>query len=324
MADDRKKKKDRGGEPAIEFRWDPLVLASDKTFSTTIRIEVSGWWPEGRPKEVSLSVYEAGQEPATGVAVRIQKGHGTFPQTGLKPGHHYHVVAYIEDRTPVQKPLMVPELPKPPRPEVEVLEREQIVFKREELVQKREELRPDPEERALKSDQTRLARAKVTRQLHEEIKEPTGEEKELASLKVKTELVKAKKGFEQAEQELNQARPPEFKRRLDILGTDLRTGVLEVFLCRLGKDGKPESGEVCAVDARRLAWIMNPGEDLVTASFDLRDQPRRVTLFLPDDREVKEVVDIPAKPKEKKPSRPSLWNRMKEAYVQERGGRDGR
>jgi hypothetical protein len=114
MADDGKKK---GGEPTVEFRWDPLTPAHDKTFSTTIRVEVSGWWEEGRPKEVALSIYEGGQEPSAGNPVRIQKGFGTFPLTGLKPGHHYHVVVYIGDRTPVQKMIIVPELPKPAKPE---------------------------------------------------------------------------------------------------------------------------------------------------------------------------------------------------------------
>lgn len=48
--------------------------------------------------------------------MRIQKGNGTFPLTGLLPGHHYLVVAYIGDRTPVQKLITVPELPKPEKP----------------------------------------------------------------------------------------------------------------------------------------------------------------------------------------------------------------
>lgn len=111
MADD-KKKKDRG-EPAVEFRWDPLQLAGDKTFSTTVRIFVSGWWPEGRPNEIALSCYEKSQKPTDGNRVRIQKGHGTFPLTGLEPGKHYHVVCYIDDRLPVQDMIIVPELPKP-------------------------------------------------------------------------------------------------------------------------------------------------------------------------------------------------------------------
>ncbi|OHB21115.1 MAG: hypothetical protein A2913_00780 [Parcubacteria group bacterium RIFCSPLOWO2_01_FULL_40_65] len=113
MTNDRKKPR---GEPAVEFHWDPLQLASDKTFSTTIRIEVSGWWPEGRPERVAVSVYQGGQEPPSGNSVRIQKGHGTFPLTRLEPGRHYYVVVYIEDRLPVQNMITVPELPKPKKP----------------------------------------------------------------------------------------------------------------------------------------------------------------------------------------------------------------
>ncbi len=137
MADDKKK---HSGEPAVEFRWDPLVLAHNKTFSTTIRIEVSGWWEEGRPREVAVSHYEAGEEPTLGNAVRIQKGHGTFPLTGLKPGHHYHVVCYIEDRTPVHNMITVPDLPKPPKPEVEALERERTELERSRVASEKKKL----------------------------------------------------------------------------------------------------------------------------------------------------------------------------------------
>ncbi len=144
---DYRKKKDRG-EPAIQFRWDPLELASDKTFSTTIRIFVSGWWPEERPTEVSLSCYEKSQQPSDGNEVRIQKGEGTFPLAGLEPGRHYHVVVYIGDRTPVQKMIMVPELAKPPSPEQEALERERTELERAKVAhQLKQEKEEDKEPR---------------------------------------------------------------------------------------------------------------------------------------------------------------------------------
>ena len=110
MVDDRKKER---GESVLEFFWDSLELAADKTYSTTLRIKLSGWWEGGKPREVGVSVYQKGEEPADGSSVRIQKGFGTFPLTGLLPGHHYLVVCYIGDRTPVQKMIVVPELPKP-------------------------------------------------------------------------------------------------------------------------------------------------------------------------------------------------------------------
>ena len=117
MADDRKKK---GGEPVLEFFWDSLELAADKTYSTTLRIKLTGWWEGGRPREVGVSIYQKGQEPPAGNAVRIQNGFGTFPLVGLEPGHHYLVVCYIEDRLPVQKMVAVPELPKLAKAELKI------------------------------------------------------------------------------------------------------------------------------------------------------------------------------------------------------------
>lgn len=114
MADDRKRKD--GGEPVLEFFWDSLELAADQTYSTTLRIKLTGWWEGGKPREVGVSVYEKGQEPPAGSAVRIQKGFGTFPLIGLLPGHHYLVITYIGERLPVQKMILVPELPKPEKP----------------------------------------------------------------------------------------------------------------------------------------------------------------------------------------------------------------
>lgn len=110
MADDREGK--HGGEPVLDFRWDPLVLAFNHKYSTTIRIELTGWWGEDRPREVAISCYQEGEAPPDGNTVRIQKGRGIFPLTGLEPGHHYLVVCYIGDRLPVQKVITVPELPK--------------------------------------------------------------------------------------------------------------------------------------------------------------------------------------------------------------------
>lgn len=205
MADDRKKK--HLGDPAIEFRWDPLVLAHDKTFSTTIRIEVSGWWPEGRPKQVGLAHYEDGQPVPDGGAVRIQKGRGTFPLLGLKPGHHYHVVVYYEDRTPVHDKIAVPELPKPERPEKEALEAEKIELERARVArQLREEKPKEPtssEEKvaSLKSE-VEVAKLQVQlKELTEEKPQPTPDEKKLAEIKVQTQMARADAELEKARQE---------------------------------------------------------------------------------------------------------------------------
>lgn len=265
MADDRKRD---SGEPAVEFRWDPLVLASDETFSTTIRIQVSGWWPEGRPRQVAVSHYQRGQEPPAGDAVRIQKGQGTLPLTGLEPGHHYHVVIYIGERLPVQNMITVPELPKPKKPGQEALESEQI----------------------------ELERAKIARQLRE-------------------------------------ATPAEGKRSLKIVKYFQQPFTTEVFVRRLGPDGKPETGEI-------KAWYFKKetGETLfvdplvstlqIPAMFSVPDfweEIKEVTFFLPDYPEVEKIFGVPARTTEKetkpessesrKAARIRLSQRFREAYV---------
>ena len=307
MADDKKKHQ---GEPAVEFRWDPLVLAHNKTFSTTIRIEVSGWWPEGRPQQVAVSFYQGGQKPPAGNEVRIQKGHGTFPLTGLEPGHHYHVVCYIEDRTPVHNMITVPELPKPKSPEQESLEREEI----------------------------NLARAKVARQLKQEKKEdkePTHDEKKIADLNAKTDRVKAEKGFKEAEQALKKVEPPESKRQIKILDTHKRLSKLEVVLQRFGKDSKPEDGGISALDFEQGGIVFGDVTSdfpfqiknwgIVVVSLPYFDYPRQVTFFLPDDPDVKVIVDVPArsvsKGEERKPAETkSAGQRIAEAWQRGRRG----
>lgn len=181
MAKDKDRKKKDRGEPAIEFRWDPLILAHDKTFSTTIRIEISGWWPEGRPTQVGLSLYEEGQESSPGNAVRIQKGHGTFPLIGLKPGHHYHVVVYIEDRLPVQRMITVPELPKLERPEKEALEGEKVELERAKIARQLREEKPKesrPGEEELENEKIQFARTKLSRDLKDLEPKPKKPEEE--------------------------------------------------------------------------------------------------------------------------------------------------
>lgn len=101
----------------LDFRWDPLELAADQTYSTTIRIEVSNWWEVEAPKQVSVSVFQRGEDPPDGYPVVVQKGKALYPLTGLTPGHHYLVVVSGKDR-PVWKLIPAPELPKPKKPEV--------------------------------------------------------------------------------------------------------------------------------------------------------------------------------------------------------------
>lgn len=146
MADDRK----QGGEPVLEFSWDSLELAADQTYSTTLRINLSGWWEGGRPRQVVVAFYKRGQDPLSGNSVRIQKGYGTFPLTGLEPGHHYLVVVYIGDRLPVQKMIAVSELPKPKRPEEEALETERIRLERAKVARQLKEIEPLKPKRKLK------------------------------------------------------------------------------------------------------------------------------------------------------------------------------
>lgn len=112
MADFRKRK--HGGEPVLEFFWDSLELAADNTYSTTIRIRVSGWWEGGRPRSLAVSVHQRGEEPPAGYQVAVQNNSAIYPLTGLLPGHHYLVVVFTADyRRQVEKLIPVPEIPKP-------------------------------------------------------------------------------------------------------------------------------------------------------------------------------------------------------------------
>ncbi|MEK7579790.1 MAG: hypothetical protein AAB469_01190 [Patescibacteria group bacterium] len=316
----------------IDFRWDPLELAADATYSTTIKVEITRWWETGAPREVSVSVRQPGEDTSPGRQVLVQRGKAVYPLTGLQPKHHYLVVVTGEDR-PVEKFISVPELPRPKRSEEEVFELEQIQFKRAQISSEHRKLvakekAPTLDEKKVIALKAKTERVKAEKELdkakQEEIPEPkklTPVEKEIVSLKTRVQLIGAQKEFTEAEV---QAKLRESKRKIEVLGTNLQAEVLEVFLCRVGKDGNSEAGEIRAFDGSLLSLTMRQGEDFVIAKPDLRDRPRKVMFFLPDDREVKVTVDVPVKLKEKKPSGPSLWKRMKEVYVQERGGRDGR
>jgi len=137
-----------------------------------------------------------------------------------------------------------------------------------------------------------------------EEKRPTKDEKELADLKTKKQLV-------QAEKELKEAKPPEPKRQLQVFSVARHIGGLMAVFRRLGKDGEEETGEISTFDEIQVArdgdtervspMTWQTAEDgLVPIWFPYSDRPRRVKFFLSDDKEVEAFVDIPAKPVERK------------------------
>lgn len=156
----------------------------------------------------------------------------------------------------------------------------------------------------------------------------TRDEKKLADLKTKKQLV-------QAEKEFKEAKPPEPKRQLQIFSVVRHVGGLMVVFRRLGKDGKEEAGEISTFDEIQVArdgeierispmtWA-TAEDGLVPIWFPYSDRPRKVTFFFPDDKEVKAAVDVPAKPPEKvievEIIKPSAGERIAEAWQRGRRG----
>ncbi len=142
MADDRNKK--RHGEPVLDFHWDIPELSADKTYSTIIRINLSGWWEGGRPKSVSVSVYREGEKRSPAVPVAVQNGAAEYPLVGLEPGHHYLVVVSTADFRVSKGPkmILVPNLPRPKTRQEKALEREQAKLEREKVVRRLKMFRP--------------------------------------------------------------------------------------------------------------------------------------------------------------------------------------
>ena len=263
MADDRKKK---GGEPALEFFWDSLELAADKTYSTTLRIKLTGWWEGGKPREVSVRVYQKGEEPSSGNSVRIQKGYGIYPLTGFLPGHHYLVDVYIEDRPPVQKVITVPELPKPKTPEQEALELERTQLERTRVYSERKKLaaqekKPTRDEKKLASLQTQTELVKAEKKLQAEKKEPSPDQRAADELNARTVRVNTEKQLVEAEQALKKVQPPESKRQVKILNRRKEPSRLVVLLQRIGRDGKPEKGDVSIMDFRQGGIVFDDAGD---------------------------------------------------------------
>lgn len=98
---------------------------------------------------------------------------------------------------------------------------------------------------------------------------------------------------------------PKLKRKLEVMGTMVHGEELEVVLRRVGKDGKGEDGEIAAWDFRIeekgiiwrfLRWDVKATYDgYVTIHRPILNEPRQVAFFLPDDKEVKVTVAVPAK-----------------------------
>lgn len=252
----------------LDFRWDPLELAADQTYSTTIRVEITRWWEHEAPGQVSVSVRQRGQDVLPGSPTLVQRGKAIYPLIGLQPKHHYLVVVTGGGRS-VENMIRVPELPEPKRPEQEALELERIQLERTKVYSER-------------------------RKLAAQEKEPT------------------------------------LKRQVKVLHLYRRLSRLEVVLQRTGKDGKPEDGKISVLDFEQGGVVFGnaPGDFLfrekkwgiVVFSLPYFEYPRQATFFLPDDPDAEVVVDVPARA-EKKPEKvkgPSLFERMREAYFQER------
>lgn len=202
------------------------------------------------------------------------------------------------------------------------------------------------EERKLTENEKKLVEVKAQTELvkaerelekakQEEIpkpKKPTGDEKKTAELETKTARFKASKKLMEAEQELKQVEPPKPKSRLKIIHVYRRLSRLEVVLQRTGKDGKPEDGEISVLDFEQAGVVFGdtPGDfpfrkkkwGIVTVFLPYFEYSRRVKFFLPDsdDPNAEVFVDVPARVV-KKPERvkgPSVFQRMREAYSEER------
>lgn len=157
----------------LDFRWDPLELAADQTYSTTIRVEITRWWEHEAPGQVSVSVRQSGQDVLPGNPILVQRGKAIYPLTGLQPKHHYLVVVTGGGRS-VENMIRVPELLEPKRPEQEALELEQVQLKRAQV---------SSEHRKLAAQEKKL----------------TADEKKTSALKAKTERIKAEQELKEAE-----------------------------------------------------------------------------------------------------------------------------
>jgi len=98
---------------------------------------------------------------------------------------------------------------------------------------------------------------------------------------------------------------PKQKRKIEVVSTLHHDDQLEVVLRRVGKDGKSEAGSIMtwdfdvkegqSLDWRIFKWVINPGEENILIGFECRENSRRLTFLLPDDKEVKTELEIPAK-----------------------------
>lgn len=157
-----------------------------------------------------------------------------------------------------------------------------------------------------------------------EEKKLTEDDKKIASIKTKTDLAKAEK-------ELREATPPEGRHSLKIVKYFQQPFTTEVFVRRLGLDGKPETGEI-------KAWYFKKetGETLfvdplvstphIPAMFSVSDfweEIKEVTFFLPDHPEVEVIFKVPARnveePKETAEVK-SAGRRISEAWQRGRRG----
>ncbi len=127
---DEKRERNRRGDgrkntlPSLTLSLGPLVRAGDNTFSTTVRVSVTGWWEGGLPREAVLYLDDNEEN-----GVEIHERTALFPLTGLEPESHHVVAARVHEHW-VEGLLVVPELPKPKRPEEEALERERANLER--------------------------------------------------------------------------------------------------------------------------------------------------------------------------------------------------
>jgi len=108
---------------SLELSFGPLVRAKDNTFSTTVFVDIFGWWEGGRPNTVELHI---DQEV---VEVELYERSASYPLVGLEPESH-HVIAAVVRGHRQERLLFVPPLPKPKRPEEEALELEKIELER--------------------------------------------------------------------------------------------------------------------------------------------------------------------------------------------------
>ena len=118
------------------------------------------------------------------------------------------------------------------------------------------------------------------------------------------------------------------KREVKVLHIYRRLSRLEVVLQRIGKNGKPEQGEISVQDFEQGGIVFSdkigdsPSQiknwGIVVVFLPYFEYPRQVTFFLPDDTDVKMPVDVPAREKsttlpEPKPALISPFQKGREA-----------